>query len=344
MLQKVEFSTLIPHSKELKTFQDLLIEIEKLQALIKLKTEISDYVRSRYFNEMPPLFDELKTSASDYVITLHEHANSFSLSKNEHKTVAQFITHFLDRTFPNTKLSDELKKIKSFWFYELNDSEINSEKTANSFVDKLLNDFNQNNYSVEKSTFYDENESFYKDDHPYKKRKSKREKEAETLKNKVDSAKSSSLKSIYKSLIRALHPDAELDETIQLEKTEVVKRITEAFRNKDLKSLIEIELAWIHKETAHIESLAKEAIEIYNLAFKDQVEALKKELDAIPFLERFSGLSHLIGKDKSESDTLLKKDKTNWKSYINYLNQHSLFFKHNYDKNVFIELMYKDLE
>lgn len=344
MLSKIEFSSIIPHSKELKIFQDLLLEIEKLQVLIAQKTETAEFVRLRYFKEMPPLFDELKTAATGYANVLHKHANSFSLSKQEHKTVAQVLTHFFQNTFSKTELSAELEKIKSFWAYDLEESENTVDDFSNSLSDKLLKHFNQTNYSVEKSTFFDDNEAYFKDDHPYKKRKSKREKEAETLKRKLDSAKSTSLKSMYKSLIRALHPDAELNEKIQLEKTEVVKRITEAYRNKDLKSLIEIELEWIHKETAHIESLAKEELEIYNLAFKDQVDALKKELESIPFNEKFEHLSHLIGRDKNDSEIRLKKEKSNWKAYIHYLNQRSLFFEHNYDKKLFIELMYKELE
>jgi hypothetical protein len=108
-----------------------------------------------------------------------------------------------------------------------------------------------------------------------KKTKKQLEKEARLLEEKEIEKRT--IRSIYMSLAKLLHPDTEMDETIKKEKEEVMKEITKAYNENDLSSLLKLELQWVARETDHLEKLTDDKLKIYIGVLKEQVKELEIE-------------------------------------------------------------------
>ena len=88
---------------------------------------------------------------------------------------------------------------------------------------------------------------------------------------------SKAARSIYTDLVKAFHPDRERDETERDRKTEIMKRVTQAYENDDLFELLRLK---IELQGSDIESLtmADEQLKYYNKILKEQVRELEESL------------------------------------------------------------------
>jgi hypothetical protein len=112
--------------------------------------------------------------------------------------------------------------------------------------------------------------------------KTKRQLEMEMRKKQAEELKNKNLSDIYKQLAKALHPDLESDHVKKEEKENLMKKLTAAYKAKDLHTLLSLELEWIHKEEGELEKLTDEKLGIYNEMLKAQVRELEKELSQMP--------------------------------------------------------------
>jgi hypothetical protein len=102
-----------------------------------------------------------------------------------------------------------------------------------------------------------------------------------------------SISSIYKTLVKALHPDLERDENKKKEKEEIMKKVTSAYQNKDLHTLLKLELEILLNEENDAAKLSNEKIKAYNELLREQIEDLKYQLDMVPNHPKYSPLSAL---------------------------------------------------
>jgi hypothetical protein len=88
---------------------------------------------------------------------------------------------------------------------------------------------------------------------------------------------SKAARSIYTDLVKAFHPDRERDETERVRKTEIMKKVTQAYEDDDLFELLRLK---IELQGADIESLtmADEQLKYYNKILKEQVRELEENL------------------------------------------------------------------
>jgi chemotaxis protein CheY-P-specific phosphatase CheC len=82
-----------------------------------------------------------------------------------------------------------------------------------------------------------------------------KQKEAEEIRNK-------SMRSIYTSLAKMLHPDVELDEQKKLEKEELMKKVTKAYQEKDLHTLLKMEIEIIYRESENLHHLTAQKLSV----------------------------------------------------------------------------------
>jgi hypothetical protein len=109
------------------------------------------------------------------------------------------------------------------------------------------------------------------------KRKSKSAIKREELKQRKQEIKNKSIRSIYLSLAKLLHPDSEPDATLKLEKEEVMKLVTTAYRDRNLLRLLELEMQWVASHKRLLDKLDKETLTSYLQLFRDQVSDLEEE-------------------------------------------------------------------
>ena len=117
--------------------------------------------------------------------------------------------------------------------------------------------------------------------------KEKKALELETLQNK-------GLSTIYKRLVKELHPDLEQDPEKRVEKDILMKRLTAAYENQDLLSLLALESEWMQGVDSSSETLNEETLKIYNSLLKDQIEDLKKELFMVGLHPRYIEIHNYI--------------------------------------------------
>lgn len=121
--------------------------------------------------------------------------------------------------------------------------------------------------------------------------KSKKELLREKNARDLEDLQNKGLSNIYKRLAKVLHPDLEQDLEKRAEKATLMKRLTTAYENQDLVSLLALEAECF--ETAY-ETLNEETFKIYNSLLKDQAQDLKNELAMISHHPRYVEMQDYI--------------------------------------------------
>jgi phage gp37-like protein len=108
-------------------------------------------------------------------------------------------------------------------------------------------------------------------------KKSNKEKLAEQEILDADSA----LRLIYRKLASALHPDREPDEIERIRKTQLMAQVNAANDNKDLLTLLrlQLEIEQIHPEA--IAAMADDKLRSYNRVLKEQFKTIQHELQQL---------------------------------------------------------------
>lgn len=145
-------------------------------------------------------------------------------------------------------------------------------------------------------------------------KKSKKQLEAEAKRKAAEEIKNKSLRSIYVSLAKILHPDLEENEALRAEKEELMKTITSAYEAKDLPTLLKLEMQWVYKEAENIDQLSDEKLDVFITMLKDQVKELKDDLEMLKLnpkyhrVAMFSDLStsFALGEIMHEKEKILR--------------------------------------
>lgn len=127
-----------------------------------------------------------------------------------------------------------------------------------------------------------------------KRKKTKKQIEKEEREKQVEEAKNKDIAGIYKQLAKIFHPDLEQDAKRREEKEVLMKQLTSAYKNKDLHTLLRLELEWLHKEEDNLEKLSVEKLKIYNQALKEQTEELELEIHLLTEHPRYYPLKKYI--------------------------------------------------
>lgn len=87
-----------------------------------------------------------------------------------------------------------------------------------------------------------------------------------------------SMREIYLELVKELHPDREMDESARALKEEKMKQLTEAYQQKDLASLLMMQVNWLQEESANApQSHTDEVLKKFNKVLRSQLKKLEEE-------------------------------------------------------------------
>lgn len=87
-----------------------------------------------------------------------------------------------------------------------------------------------------------------------------------------------SIRDIYRKLASALHPDRETEPQERARKTALMQRINQAYDARNLLQLLELQLELEHIDRDHIARLSEDRLRHYNAVLKEQIGELKREL------------------------------------------------------------------
>jgi hypothetical protein len=295
-------------SKEQKKFNKYVKQIEKLtKQNAELNKNAESYL-NMYYSEVYP--EKVQINRKNYELgkLLFAKSQLLKLTNSKKHELKMILMFFFDRYSETVEhLSEDDKKVFSDWSGEDYDT---FEKDGKM---EMLDDMEEELYdmfgiNVDMHELYESSDSEAdfafkvkelmeeesKKVHQKKEKRSKKAKKSpkeiqkeKELKEELE-LKEASIKSIYKTLVMAVHPDKETDETLKIEKDALMKEVTAAYKNKDLKRLLQIEIEVLNKETDHIEQLSEQKLAAYNSLLKEQVDELELENQMIQMNPRFA--------------------------------------------------------
>lgn len=123
-------------------------------------------------------------------------------------------------------------------------------------------------------------------------------------------------RAVYTRLVKEFHPDKEPDEEKRLWKTEVMKRVTQAYKQDDFFGLLSLEIELMKGDAHELSALPDQQLKYYNKMLKDQVDELQMQLEVItnpppPFdtmavyLQNLENADWLVDRDKRELQATL---------------------------------------
>ena len=94
---------------------------------------------------------------------------------------------------------------------------------------------------------------------------------------------SQSIRDVYRSLVRALHPDREPDPVERERKTVLLQEVNDAYDKGNLLKLLELQLQLEQIDASHLAGLAPQRLKHYTEILKKQLGELEKEIKHVEF-------------------------------------------------------------
>jgi hypothetical protein len=111
---------------------------------------------------------------------------------------------------------------------------------------------------------------------PRKLTKAQAEKEQKRL--ELELARNRDLKSLFKQLAKAFHPDLESDPVLRLHKESWMKRLNSAYAADDLREMLQLEMEWLGEEASNLDTAGDDKLKVYCTVLKEQIAELKERI------------------------------------------------------------------
>ncbi len=102
------------------------------------------------------------------------------------------------------------------------------------------------------------------------------------------------MRTVYRQLASALHPDREPDEAERLRKTALMSEVNAAYDRKNLSELLKLQLHMAQIDSAALSRMADDKLNAMSLLLKEQVEALEEDEAQAEFeIRHYLGVNEL---------------------------------------------------
>jgi hypothetical protein len=128
--------------------------------------------------------------------------------------------------------------------------------------------------------------------HPPRK-KNRKQMEQEALQEQRKRQQAQTIREVYLSLAKVLHPDLCTNPAELTRNEELMKRVTEAYGRSDIASLLALQIEWVDGAAARLDALPAEALRVHIAALREQAAMLKRDLVEVRFQPRYAGLADM---------------------------------------------------
>ncbi len=237
-----------------REFNRLLSRIESLEVELAAVREVVDRMQQRVQSEYLPLLRTYQQQQAELVRLLDRAIQSGQFRKAEIRKLTNLLVSFAGDLINSG--FDELKPVYAQY--------------ATDEIDEPGESFSRG----EAARYTPDDSVNQRSGRPKSEKKLAREQKQElTIKNVTKA-----VRSIYTDLVKAFHPDRELDETEKIRKTEIMHRVTEAYEKGDLLALLRLQLEFDRIDQQHLEALADEKLSYYNKILRQQVQDMEHDL------------------------------------------------------------------
>jgi hypothetical protein len=127
---------------------------------------------------------------------------------------------------------------------------------------------------------------------PRKPTKAQAEKERKRL--ELEDARNRDLKSLYKQLAKAFHPDLEPEPLLKEHKKVWMQRLNTAYAANDLREMLQLEMEWLGEEATNLATAGDEKLKVYCVVLKEQIAELKARVHFLKHEPQYRPLQRFI--------------------------------------------------
>ncbi len=271
-------------SKQQQQFNKLVKEIEGLK--VKRKTLEKDFndVKSRFAKSLLPLVDQARDLTIQTIFALDFGYDNHKIAKKYKEAISFQIQEMLDSLIPvldeTGEDTSELKRI-----YEKH-SEIDFDEQKQG-MDDVATEMFESIFGIKvdptrmKDGDYMEElqKEFDAKNEPKERKKTKKQLEKEQKEKEAQAQLGKDTKSIYTTLAKQLHPDLEQDESLKEQKTELMKRVTQAYSENDLYELLQIQMEVEQLDADALANVSDNLMGSYIAVLKKQIAAMRNAIN-----------------------------------------------------------------
>jgi len=284
-------------SKAKKLFNKLVKQIDNQKKELSEWQAIMPIYQQKYSIEFLPLVEKMNECREKLIYLLDDIYEDKRITKKEKSKISGLICSMA----PDLIISNESDQLKQI-YDKYSDSDFDAQKQdMQDDIKSMMKDmFNVDigdddlDFSSPESLFakvaHKMKQNFQQqenEDEPPKRKKSAKTLAKEEAQKKVEQEISQSIKAVYRQLASYLHPDKEQDPKERTRKTSLMQKINIAYKNKDLLTLLELQLEAEQIDQSAIDNMPEERIMHYNKVLTDQVSELKQEILGIKHAMQF---------------------------------------------------------
>ncbi|MDF1547215.1 MAG: hypothetical protein P1P88_05305 [Bacteroidales bacterium] len=336
-------------SKNQILFNKLTKRIENLEQSIDKETEKCEALLKFHGAKIQPALVKTANLRFDLAMSLADVSYQYKFGKNQLAKINDTILDLCTKAFQFIIPSPEQEAFYNNWSQtsykeELEYQEKETKETVFDFLNFMFGmdidpDTPMDTDEDINNLYQKMGEQFGGFEEPRERKKTKKQLQREELAKAEEAIQKKSIRSIYITLAKVLHPDTEKDPVLKLEKEELMKKVTVAFEEKDLTTLLKLEMEWVHKETEHLETLSDDKLKIYISALKQQVAELEQKKYSISQNPRYSDIVPFLSYSETHARTYINEGVKHEKQSCDSLKHFLTEFKKPGKKKVIMEFV-----
>lgn len=242
------------------TFNEYILKISELKIEIEIVEQQIETAKKRIEKEIAPLQEQVLDCRQAYVERLDEACEMFYYSMYEKRQMKAMI---LEEGFTLISQAGR-KQLKPVYDKYATTPYDEQEQEANAAANEFIRDFVKDNFGVDAENLDLENWNSFKE---LSKKLPQAVSESESFLGGTDLKKQS--RALYTHLAKTLHPDAETDAAKKEEKTELMQKLTQAYKANDFFELLRMQTQYADEEAPL--KLDDELLEAYNETLRRQI-------------------------------------------------------------------------
>lgn len=274
-----------------KRFNQLVTQTETLVRKIEATRQAADAHRSRFAASIPPLEKVRDAHMRDMVLWLAGRLQKKGLSAKQHEIATDMLCSLAG---PLAVQGDA--QMQALHDAHSPQSLAETQKEAAADMQRMMEDVLGESLGVDDAAFdnledllhaarqkmlaHGAREEQARAQRAAKKKKTPAQLKKEQLASAHAQDADGALRTLYRQLASALHPDREPDPREQLRKTALMKEANAAYERRDLLALLQLQLQADLADADHVASLAQEKLAALTALLKERVAVLNQELRA----------------------------------------------------------------
>lgn len=309
-------------SKEQQKFNKLAKQIERLQESIKSESAKLERLLKVYIAEIPERKRALAHRRLSVAKALDKSTQEIKYGNKQLERLRTAILCLCDEAFADIAPDKDAERFYNEWAdtsygdevkLQMDEMKADIAAMASAFGFELDPDeIDETPEGIErlmrKLQGQMEQEAIRQEERASRRKKSKKQQQREEARKQEEERAQRSIRSIYLSLAKALHPDTITDLDEKARREELMKKVTEAYAAKDLPALLKLELEWVRAENKALDNLPDEELKLYIASLKEQVNALEQERQMLYMHPRYDGVASLAVYAESYAISMIRNE------------------------------------